>query len=288
VPYCWREEKFRAPAMDWWRSPSTASINKVFLRAAQRTRMLNMNPVYWLAARRPGDVVVWFGTMLTAWVITLILSLRMKSEFWIPYLLCCYVLNVVVKMRVGAHACQCFAEARRNNALELLLVTPLTIEQFISGQILALKRSFQVPVIILLALEVAGLIFGFVVTFRVPTDNGILIFAIGFCMVWYFVFFALDVAALASVGMWHGLTCKSQTQAVTRTILLVVILPTFCMFFYIWGIPFVIGLPIMFLITSRENLRREFRKRAGQRYASQADTSWLPRPMSQNPTPTFQ
>ena len=61
---------------------------------------------------------------------------------------------------MAAQACHCLAEARRNNALEMLLATPLTVDQIIRGQILALKRIFLVPIIVILALEIAGPIGG--------------------------------------------------------------------------------------------------------------------------------
>jgi hypothetical protein len=91
--------------------------------------------------------------------------------------------------------------------------------------------------------------------------------------------------AVVWVGMWYGLSSKKEGQAVTKTILFVLVLPVLCCVLFCYGFPFVIGIPIMLLVTSSGNLRREFRKIAGQRYTVQTDPSWVPQAAHQNQAP---
>ena len=56
----------------------------------------------------------------------------------------------LLKLLLALQACRFFVDARRSGALEMLLCTPLTSREIIRGQVLALRRNFQRPVVTLL------------------------------------------------------------------------------------------------------------------------------------------
>ena len=243
----------RRPARRWGKDSRRTQV---------RQEMLAVNPALWLAARHSGARVFLWGITAAAAIGGLICF---SSPEIVSMLVLFGILNFILKMRLAAKACHCFAEARRNNALEMLLATPLTVNQIIQGQILALKRTFLAPVIAIICIEALA-IFG-----RIAVDNGVNGFAPGaFTMIicsWYFVLFLLDMAAVTWAGMWFGLSAKKENQAITRTILLVLILP-FASFFLCWfGLVFFVGIPIFWIGWCSSKLRTEFRAIAAQRYA---------------------
>lgn len=275
VPNCWREEKLPTTAATGWRRWLKERPQK----AARRARMLSFNPAFWLAERRSSQRLVLLVLVGLAAILAVVMLLGHQwfTVGW--YFKLCVVLNFAVKISLASQACHCFAEARRNNALEMLLVTPLRVEQIISGQILALQRIFLIPVISLLCLEIVGVLGSYlfdVATHPGQSDDGTEIVFSGVVIICYLGMFALDVFAVAWVGMWYGLSSKSEGQAVTKTILFVLVAPALCLVFLCFGIPFVIGIPIACAVTARGNLQREFRRIAGQQFTAPADTSWLP------------
>jgi hypothetical protein len=220
--------------------------------------MLAANPALWLAARHSGARVFLWGMTAVAVIGGLICFFAPE----VTYLLVVFaIINFLLKLRLAAQACHCFAEARRNNALEMLLATPLTVNEIIQGQILALQRTFLAPVIAIICVEAVA-IFG-----KTAIDTGANgAFAMILCSM-YFVLFLLDIVAVTWAGMWFGLTAKNETQAITRTILRVLILP-YASFIFCWfGMVLFIGIPIFWIGWCSSKLRTEFRAIAAQRYA---------------------
>ncbi len=247
----------------WGNDPDT--------RARKRAQMLDTNPVYWLAARDPGQRLLLGGLSGIAAIGTGWFILVGNVNYLPLYFGCAILVNLVLKMRVAAQAAQCLAEARQNNALEMMLATPLTVNEIISGQILAIKRIFLLPVLFILSLEFAGVTASAFASHR-EWDAGVVVVALV-----YLVIFALDMAAVIWAGMWFGLTCKKESQAATRTILWVLITPIGCMLFWCFGLLPFIGWPIFWIIWARGKLQSGLRAMAAQRYTFSApNTHWLP------------
>jgi hypothetical protein len=251
-----------------------------------RKEMLATNPALWLAARD-------FGVRLPLWILIVVVIVSGLIAFNAPRVLpfpglfaIIWLVNFVVKMRVAAQACHGLAEARRNNALEMLLATPLTVNEIINGHTLALRRMFTVPVIVLIFTEfIAGLM-----SLAAESSNGNLDTPVEAYLIFggvYVGLFLLDLGAVAWAGMWFGLTAKKEMQAVTKTMLLVLVLP-YASFLFCWfGIIIFIGVPIFWMSLCSSKLRAEFRTIAAQRYAPPATGSgWPPAGANDNrPTP---
>jgi ABC-type Na+ efflux pump permease subunit len=271
APRFWqdRDERRYSPDRRWrW---ERWGFGDASARARRRAQMLDINPVYWLAARNPGQGVLLGGlggiaAIGAAWFI-----LAGRVNYVPLFFGCAILINLILKMRVAAQASQCLAEARQNNALEMVLATPLTVNEIISGQILALKRIFLLPIMFILSLELACVATA-AAAGRRDWDPSIVVAALV-----YLVIFALDMAAVIWAGMWFGLTCKKESQAATRTILLVLIAPIGCLLFWCFGLPLFFSWPLFWIMWARGKLHSGLRKMAAQQHGFSApNTHWLP------------
>src|SRR5262249_54565320 len=134
----------------------------------------------------------------------------------------------VIAARVAAQAAQFFAEARNSGSLELLLATPLPATEIVEGYRQALKRIFVRPVVTLVVIE-------FIIV------NGLVFFdPVGLIMVpvaaWCLAIIILDLYAAAEYGMWLGLASKTATQAFSKTMLYVLILPALSAACCVWPV----------------------------------------------------
>jgi len=114
-----------------------------------------------------------------------------------------------LKVWIAGEACFQIALDRRGGTLELLLSTPLTPREIVRGQWLALRRQFAAPILVLFALELLV----------VPRSMGWPLASLNLLL------FVADAFALGWAGMWFGLTSRSSTHALTKTVLLLLILP---------------------------------------------------------------
>ncbi len=149
----------------------------------------------------------------------------------------------LLKWLLALQACRFFVEARRNGALEMLLCTPLTSQDIIRGQMLALRRTFLWPVVWLLVLLFVPVI-AQVITSRAWDSPAMGAAFVGFaascfsCLRMY-----ADCYAVIWFGMWLALTLKKPGLAAPLTILFVLVLPSaLCvldvfadLFFITWG-----------------------------------------------------
>ncbi len=275
APRFWQdrdERRFSPDRKRWW---GRWRQGDPVVRARRRGEMLDINPVYWLAARNPGQRLLMGGLSGIA-AVGLVGFFLAGSVNYLPALFGgAILLNLVLKMRVAAQASQCLAEARQNNALEMMLATPLTVNEIISGQILALKHIFLLPVLFILGLELTGIIgYGLIQTKHAPDPSLASAIIVAGC---YLVMFALDIAAVIWAGMWFGLSSKKENNAATQTILWVLIAPICGLLFWCLGLPIFIVWPIFWIIWSRGKLLSKLREIATQHYAfSGPGTNWLP------------
>ena len=156
VPRTWRDNL----ATTLWRSKPRRRKYWSLGRVASREEMLATNPIYWLAAREQGPTQalnVCLGVALVGAMALVVLSgLSYRSDYVPVYFVCVVLLNFVLKMLLGTQAARFFSEARRENDLEMLLATPLRVDQFVGGQLLALERLFLAPLITIFSIEFAG------------------------------------------------------------------------------------------------------------------------------------
>lgn len=284
VRYSWQDKPAGKKGLLWrerwerWRFGDTA------IRVLFRTRLLEINPFFWLAGRnrlKPTFVYAFLGLSGSGW---LWLYFKYRNDMLDPtvYITTAIVLHTVVKFWVASDACRPLAEDRRSGALELVLSTPMTVDGILRGQILALKRQFAGPVAIILVADFVMFLAGMRNRFMDTSNGWPLLCLAGISL------FILDLYTLAWVGMWLGLTARKANWAATGALARVLVLPwaVFCAFVtasvfinfdrgqlgdpgdLALGAWFVIGLlnSVFFLTWARSNLRQEFRTVVTQRF----------------------
>jgi hypothetical protein len=179
---------------------------------------------------------------------------------------CAVAVHLALAVWVAFEACDSFSEARASGAMELMLSTPLHVRQIIRGQHLALRELFFGPIVLLLTVEVC--LAGAQVWFLSQSGTGAfthigIILVLAFTIVW----FILDLFAVAEVGMWYGLTSGKSTQALTKTVLFVLILPlpfVGCCWFV--GPGLMVAKSVIFFTWAQSKLETEFRRAATERF----------------------
>jgi len=259
-------------------------------RLAFRNRLLDQNAFFWLAARsRLKPAVVWavLGVLACVWAWGVG---KYHQEFLNSgaYLLTGLVLNLMFKAWVAGEAGRQLAEDRKLGALELLLSTPMTIRDILRGQLLALRRQFLAPLVVVLVT-----IFVFMwATLREPDTEDMRSFVRLLC-IGGMVMIVADLIALYWVGMWQALSAKNPNRTASASVARILILPPLAWAMVVliavlssvrggqnyesWphmllGLWFGLGLvaDIGFSIAARRKLLTEFRFAAAQRYTPRA------------------
>jgi hypothetical protein len=232
--------------------------------------LLEINPVLWLLSTGRNShglirvlVGLWLGIVAT-------LIWQAPGEMgWVVGI--GLLFGFGLKLMFATHACRFFAEARRTGALELLLATPLTDRQIISGQWLALKRLFLWPLIVFFASAFAPLPAHWIWLIWqqgawTRTEAVSQIVGGGF-LIFYFLFSALDFFAIGWIGMWLALSMRKPAFASAMTILIVVVLPVVGLplfFFCYW--PLVIAADLVLIAWGSSWVTQDLRKRVAEQY----------------------
>jgi ABC-type Na+ efflux pump permease subunit len=229
-------------------------------RAELRTKLLEINPALWLASRNARwHPVVWIFVVAAA--VGSSLCIDAAEEGLVPLLVLFVALGFLSTIRVAAQAGHFLTEARRNSALEMLLCTPLRVEQIIRGQILALMSMFLLPIFLLVIIGLCAWIAELgLIQEREAWGMAIL------CTPFALIVFILNVIAVSWAGMWFGLTSKNGTQAAFKTILYVMgpsILPLLLLPF---AFPLLILWPTICIVNAQEKVKRDFRRLVAERY----------------------
>ena len=235
-----------------------------------RNELLAINPVWWLTSRNTHQrrwlwIIVSFFCVLG--VIGWAGANQNAAALWVIFG-CAILLHMGLAVWVAFEACNSFAEARSTGAMELLLSTPLHVRQILRGQHMALRELFFAPIVVLFAIEIC-LVAAQIAAWSQSSGGGVMsvmmVLGLGFCVVW----FALDLFAVAEVGMWFGLTSQKPTQALTKTVLLVLVLPLlFVAIPCCWGIGpgLMVAKSVIFFTWAQNKLENEFRRAATERY----------------------
>jgi hypothetical protein len=218
VPHSWQDRPSRAEKGRWrelwhaWRHGPVAE------QGAFRRRTLDANAFYWLAARaRNKPVHVW--TFLACMAVWWLVCWAVSGRVWLDpsvAVLTALLLNFAFKVWLAIEAGQQLAEDRRTGAFELLLSVPLTVQDIVRGQLLALRRQFFWP---LLAVLGVGLLF--LVQMRRPAHDW------QYQATWLagMLMLVIDLVTLSWVGMWRALVERGHNRATISTILRVLVLP---------------------------------------------------------------
>jgi hypothetical protein len=267
-------------------------------RTARRDPWLERNPVGWLAVRERWlmgavRVLVFGGAGLFAVLIAVGGRNGAANPAGLAFayggLALFYGLALLFELWLAAQASRFFTEGRRSGLLELLLATPITSAEIVQGQWWALRRLFLLPALVLLVmLALSGAMQ--VVTMGslgMPNNGPFLAFQI-VTQIFGLIKFVTGLWALAWFGMWMGLTSRTATLAVIKTVVFAKVLPWMALTFGqgifmvavsaalartsgggLWAAPLIggllaVGINIGFVIVSRQQVGTHFREYAAQ------------------------
>jgi hypothetical protein len=213
----WQERPAVAHTWGWrrlwhrWSYGGTAGQRKF------RKTALDLNAFYWLAGRarlKPVHVWTFLGFMAGWWLV----GWATSGHLWLDpsvAVLTALLLNCTLKVWVAIEAGQQLAEDQRAGAFEAMLSSLLSVRDILRGQLLALKRQFLWPLIVVIAVE---LCFMWWLHRRLLEP---------FPVTWLAAIMVLlaDVTAVSCVGMRRALTAKSHNHATISTVFRVLLTP---------------------------------------------------------------
>lgn len=180
-----------------------------------RTRLLQVNPVYWLSSRdRLKTFALWL--LLAVGVLLWIWGLAFYPRDWKRtenYFFTGFAYMVVLKFWMAFEAGRLLGADRKSGALELLLSTPITVREILQGHLMALGRMFGGPMLVVVA---ATIVFA-----AAEKDEG---GWVRVCSVGILAFVA-DMIALAPLGLWMGMVSRSTGRAAAAAVVRVLVLP---------------------------------------------------------------
>lgn len=220
LPRVWQDKAASAKGMqrqEKWRQITTGAKT---VRDDFRRRLLEINPFYWLASRDRFKVTLvwlWLGAGAAIWMAGM---LKERRDWLDPitYIWTALLLHTSFKCWLAMEASRRLGLDRRSGALELLLSTPLSINDILRGQWLALVRQFGAAVLLVCVVDFVFLAAGLK---RMYGDRDLWIWTwlVGVSI------FVLDLLALAVQAMWLSLKMRKPSQAGSTAILRVCILP---------------------------------------------------------------
>jgi hypothetical protein len=291
APRSWQDRPAGIQKLRWRERWLMWSHGNMAERLAFRKRLLDRNAFYWLAARaRLKPALVWFtlGLLGCGWVY----GFSKFHRDWVSPLVSvptAVVLNLMLKAWFAGEAGRQLAEDRKRGALELLLSTPITVRDILQGQLLALRRQFLGPLILVL---VVACIFMYQSMSDTASDDdrfGTRLFWLGGMTT-----LVADLIALYWVGMWQGLTAKNPNRASSANVARILVLPGAVWALailvgvlssmrggqeitinFMLGAWFVLGLAadLVFSLSARHKLLTRFRSAASYRYVPRKGAS---------------
>ena len=155
VPHTWQERKTKdATGPGWSYAWKYGGMRQ---RSKLRRKLLERQPIAWLACRERWQMVgLWAMAIITAGGFVFVLRSRLPTGVWITWNYVGGLFTLVLYLWAASQACRFLVEARRSGLLELLLATPVTEREIISGQWRALLRMFGLPVLLLVGTGGAG------------------------------------------------------------------------------------------------------------------------------------
>lgn len=197
-----------------WRWPNLAA------RAAWRTRLLESSPLVWLSGRYwMRGVSIWILLAVCA-VIFGIFGLEVGKEwFEAPtFITTSILIHLALKLWIASEAPRQFHEDRRSGGMELLLSTPLSIEDIVEGRMRALQRQFGGPIFLVLMVDVVFLLTGI---------KGAIYDSAGEWSTFWLsrmILLVLDAHAMGWSGMWIGMKV-SGNRTTGHVLLRILVVP---------------------------------------------------------------
>jgi hypothetical protein len=257
LPRSWQDKPVKQKAMP---SMPVQGTRRGASEMVRRQKLLDQNPVAWLARGRTSMAVgAWLCAALPlGFSLLLWLFWDSDASFGIG-VITSWVFLLPFKLMLAAEAVRFFVEARRSGAIELLVCTPLRSHAVIAGQWAALRKVFLWPAIIIsVSLVLPGLyqlthqwmVYGLTSPLYAELPGELVMLALSGLQV---LLFWLKLAALATFGMWQGLSCKNPSHALRWTVLFGMLAPSITSCFS-WAVD------IFLLVWSYSRLNHDMRK----------------------------
>lgn len=271
-------------------------------RKAFRMRHLDQRPIYWLAARSPGLLVETWLAFLAVLVVAGVAAWLSwgKIPLYVIWIMAAVTLHTLLKLQICSAACDPLAAAKQDGTLEVLLSTPLAVDEILRGHWFALFRVIVAPILVLLVLEL-----GVQAAMRdpiagpAPPSDVVYLFLMASSAA-----LLMDLMTLGWVGMWQAVAARNARDARSKTLLCVLILPWVLLVLWLslktlspfspgarwqqmlwmWallGTASTVG----FTLWARTRLYESFRWMAAQRYQSQRLESWSGASLQVGPGP---
>jgi ABC-type transport system involved in multi-copper enzyme maturation permease subunit len=159
APLTWQEKRARPivfePAGAYrWKYGSTERRTKL------RRKLLERDPILWLACRERWQMVATWALALV--IASGFIAAQVMTVHWGVWMVWTWLggfMMLLIYLWAASQACRLFVEGRRSGWIELLLAAPVTEKQIVRGQWRGLMRRFGVPVLLLVAVHVAGTVF---------------------------------------------------------------------------------------------------------------------------------
>jgi ABC-type transport system involved in multi-copper enzyme maturation permease subunit len=248
LPRTWRDNPGRRSVRMKSRSAENLEIAR-----QKRQALLDRNPVLWLTYnQRQQRTFFWAfaivaGCGLLATIFAFAADLAGTAILGVTG----FILYLVVFVQLASQSSMCLAEARRNGTLDLLLTTPVTIEQIVHGHWLALRKTFAPAALVLGGFSLCF----FIGTVYFSSRS----FGAALLVLKPLVELFIEYFVLGWVGMWMGLTSKTPNRAFFRTMVVGLFLPYFfCAFALI--------IQIVLLVIAPRRVRTHFRQFVAERY----------------------
>jgi hypothetical protein len=214
LPKIWKDRPASMTLVGWrerWLrfSQGTAEIRQKF-----RAELLGVNPFYWLIGRdrlKPHYAWLFVLSMAGVWLWRYVKEPDVMFDFY-PLIPTIVIIHTFLKVWVVAESSQKLIEDQRSGALELLLSTPMTVQEIVQGQLLALKRQFALPLGALCLLELL------VFSSHYSAASVLLVQTM----------LLADIFTLMWVSMWLSLSARSLNHVILFSVGVVLIAP--------WGI----------------------------------------------------
>jgi hypothetical protein len=233
VPRTWQEKsrKTATSKESWSYRLKYGGVNR---RARLRRKLIELNPVMWLACReRWQSAAIWTMAILVLGTFIALLVSDLPPDVWAVWSFVGGALALGFYLWTASQACRFFVEARRSGLVELMLETPLTVKDIVRGQWGALQRMFGLPVALFLCTQLfAGALSHQASWSGVRMSGGGPNLAVTMIMAAAsVVVMAANLIALSWFGMWMGLTSKSANLATLKTLVFVCVIPGFVITF---------------------------------------------------------
>ena len=226
----------------------------------KRLRWLERNPFYWLASRdqRPKRLArLILGSLLPIWLAFVAgcfaVNRNTKDICFAVAVFMPYGLHQVLKSLMAIEASRRLSEDRHSGALELLLVTPLSVDAILAGQRQAFRETFRWPMALMC---VVNAILLWLVTWANPMRMGDERIVFGEIFIGGALMLAVDSYAMNWVGIWVALRTSRPHRAVFATIARVMLPPWLGLLFFVflgmagvgWSTGDIMGLATLYFV----------------------------------------